>query len=195
MTTEHPERPAPLFLEPGASWLWVLAGPAAAGAMLWIQVSSGNGYQPLVPLTFLVVVSGFLAVQVHAARIHSSVELTPQTLRQGTETINVAEIVGVYPPPTTSVTSVSALASRAKPQKWQSARTLGELSGVPRGRTAIGLRLTGARNVQGWARNHRRLRAALATLVPEYTGSPDTAIAEDLGPEGPETTDGTGMSW
>ena len=39
-----------------------------------------------------------MALQVKAARIHTSVELTEQTLRQGTETIKVAEIVKVYPP-------------------------------------------------------------------------------------------------
>ncbi|OBJ69466.1 DUF3093 domain-containing protein [Mycobacterium sp. 1274756.6] len=156
--------PAPLFVEKGASWLWVLAGPAAAVAMLMIQVSSGNGYNPLVPVTFLIVVSAFLAVQVKAARIHTAVVLTEQTLRQGTETLPVADIVGVYPPAENSVRSGRKL------EKWQTARALGELSGVPRGRTGIGLRLTEQRNVQAWARNHRGLRAALVALKQEYTG-------------------------
>lgn len=54
---------------------------------------------------------------------------------------------------------------RATVEQWQSARTLGELAGVPRGRTGIGLRLTGGRTAQAWARNHRGLRAALTALV------------------------------
>jgi len=160
-----------LFYESGASWLWVLLGPLAAATMLWIQVSSGYGYQPLVPLTFLVVVTGMLAVQVKAARIHTRVELTADTLRQGTEMFPVADIVGLYPP----------APNRAKdPPKWTSARTLGELTGVPRGRTGIGLRLSHNRNAQAWARNHRGLRAALGTLAPPYTGPFDTSRPDDL---------------
>lgn len=165
--------PAPLFVEKGASWLWVLAGPAAAVAMLMIQVSSGNGYNPLVPVTFLIVVTGFLAIQVKAARIHTAVVLTEQTLQQGTDTLRLADIVGVYPPPENSVRS------RRKLEKWQTARALGELSGVPRGRTGIGLRLTEQRNVQAWARNHRGLRAALVALKQEYTGPSATPHSVD----------------
>ena len=36
---------------------------------------------------------------------------------------------------------------------------------MPRGRTGIGVELTGKRTAQAWARNHRALRAALTTLV------------------------------
>lgn len=145
-----------LFYEPGASWAWLLAGPAAGGAMLAIQISAGYGLQPLVPGLFLVLVSGFLAVQVKAARIHTSVELTPETLRQGAEITKLSEIVAVYPPATGS-----------EMQKWQSARALGELTGVPRGRTGIGLKLSGSRTAQAWARRHATLRAELTRLVEE----------------------------
>ena len=55
--------------------------------MLLIQLSSGYGWQPLLPGVFLVLVTGFLGLQVKAARIHTSVELTPEYLRQGAETI------------------------------------------------------------------------------------------------------------
>ncbi len=71
-----------LFYEQGASWLWLLAGPAAGVAMALIQLSAGYGIQLLVPGIFFVLVSGFLAVQVKAARIHTSVELTTHKLRQ-----------------------------------------------------------------------------------------------------------------
>lgn len=157
--------PVPLFHEAGASWYWVLAGPAAGIAMLAIEKTSGYGWQLLVPGIFFVLVTGFVAVQVKAARIHTSVELTEQTLRQGTETIRVADIVAVYPPPEHPAASGKELA------KWQSARAIGELVGVPRGRVGIGLRLTGGRVAQAWARRHRQLRAALTTLV-EQRGEP-----------------------
>jgi hypothetical protein len=111
-----------------------------------------------VPLIFLVLVTGFLAIQVKAARIHTSVELTREYLRQGAETIRIAEIVKIYPE-----------AEGREAPKWQSARALGELTGVPRGRTGIGVRLTSDRTAQAWARRHRELRAALTSLVEEST--------------------------
>lgn len=161
MTSTTDTEPKPLFYEPGASWWWVLTGPASAVAMMFINASQGYQQQLLVPLFFLVVVSGFIGLQVKAARIHSSVELTADTLRQGTETIKVAEIRKVYPEPENSVASGKEL------QKWQSARALGELVGVPRGRVGIGLKLTEGRTAQAWARRHRHLRAVLTPLVAE----------------------------
>jgi hypothetical protein len=145
-----------LFAEPGASWLWVLAGPAAGVAMALIQLSAGYGIQWMVPGLFLVLVSGFLAIQVKAARIHTSVELTTEKLRQGTEVTLTDEIVRIYPE-----------ASGSETPKWQYARALGELTGVPRGRTGIGVRLTNDRTAQAWARKHNQLRAALTNLVEE----------------------------
>lgn len=148
--------PPVLFYEQGASWWWLAAGPASAIAMGLIQASAGYGLQLLVPGVFLVLVSGFLAIQVKAARIHTSVELTTETLRQGTECIRTDEIVRIYPE-----------ASGAEAPKWQSARALGELTGVPRGRTGIGLKMTDDRTAQAWARKHQRLRQTLTQLVEE----------------------------
>ncbi|KUH81947.1 MULTISPECIES: hypothetical protein [unclassified Mycobacterium] len=154
--TDNQVRPQVLFHEQGASWWWVAAGPAAAIAMGLIQASAGYGFQVLMPGLFLVLVSGFLGIQVKAARIHTSVELTPETLRQGTERIRTDEIVRVYPEVTGSETP-----------KWQTARALGELTGVPRGRTGIGLKLTNDRTAQAWARKHQQLREALTQLIEE----------------------------
>ncbi len=145
-----------LFAEQGASWMWLLAGPAAGVTMALIQASAGYGVQWFIPTLFFVLVSAFLAIQIKAARIHTSVELTVDTLRQGTETISADEIVRIYP----------EAIGRETP-KWQSARTLGELTAVPRGRTGIGVRLTNDRTAQAWARKHKRLRAALVNLVEE----------------------------
>jgi hypothetical protein len=197
----EPER---LYFESGASWYWALAGPVSALAMIGIQLWSGMGVQWVVPVAFLVLVSGFVSLQVKAARIHTSVELTREWLRQGAQTIGVHEIVKVYPEPKNPSRShydgrllkknnaltnralrqsglgaadledsaaleerIAADTDRATVEKWQSSRALGELTGVPRGRTGIGIRLTGGRTAQAWARNHRALRAALTPLVEE----------------------------
>ncbi|MBX7454633.1 DUF3093 domain-containing protein [Mycolicibacterium sp. 3033] len=144
-----------LFSEQGASWLWVLAGPGAGVAMALIQMSAGY-FQWAIPVAFFVLVTFFLAIQVKAARIHTSVELTDDTLRQGTETTRTADIVRVYPE-----------ADGAETPQWQYARALGELTGVPRGRTGIGLRLAGDRTAQAWARKDKQLRAALTNLIEE----------------------------
>ena len=149
-------RPEVLFYEQGASWYWLLAGPAAAVAMALIQLSAGYGIQLLVPGIFFVLVTGFLAIQIKAARIHTSVELTPDHLRQGTERLGIDAIVRIYPEP-----------KGPDEPKWQSARALGELTGVPRGRTGIGLKLTNDRAAQAWARKHHVLRSALTHLVEE----------------------------
>lgn len=153
--TESTE-PNVLFYEQGASWWWVLTGPASAVAMLLIQMSAGLGFQWLVPLVFFGLVSTFVAIQVKAARIHTSVELTPTTLREGTERISIDDIVRIYPAPEGN-----------EEPKWMSARALGELTGVPKGRTGIGVKLTNDRTAQAWARKHQQLRAQLVHLVDE----------------------------
>ena len=163
----------PLFYEPGASWYWLLAGPAAAVSMILIEMSSHAGVGLTIPVIFLVMVSLFLGIQVKAARIHTTVELTEDALRQGTETILVREIVKVYPEAENSVESGLPLA------RWQTARTLGELNGIPRGRVGIGLRLTGGRTAQAWARRHRHLRDALTPLVQERVGPAPDLIDDD----------------
>lgn len=168
---EPPAEPAQLlFYEQGASWWWLLGGPVAAVALVIIQRSAGLGFQPLVPLFFLVLLTGVFTVQVKAARVHTSVELTAEALREGAETILVDEILEVYPEPQggqkrSSSIDVLRRSASAPTEPWQSARTLGELSGIPKGRVAIGLRLTKGRTAQAWARNHEGLRAALVELV------------------------------
>jgi hypothetical protein len=177
MTPAGDAEPKPLFHEPGASWLWVGAGPLAALSMILVQILSGQRMNLVIPGIFLVMVSLFVGLQVMAARIHTSVELTADALRQGTETIKVSEIVKVFPEPENSVVSGKDLAH------WQESRALGELIGVPKGRTGIGLAMTGGRSAQAWARRHRQLRAALTPLVQERVGTgfdiPDPSDLDD----------------
>lgn len=165
----QPSRQVLLF-ECGASWLWLLAGPAAALAMVVVQFRAGVGFQLTVPMMFFVLVTTFMALQVKAARVHTSVELTRTTLREGTELLEIKEIVSVFPEPREPVRNRGPISSwRVKPSEapepWQRARALGELSGVPRGRTGVGLELTGGRLVQAWARDADALRAELTRLV------------------------------
>jgi hypothetical protein len=154
--TESGLPPEVLFHEQGASWWWLSAGPAAGIAMELIQLSAGYGIQLLVPGIFFALVTGFLWIQVKAARIHTSVELTTDHLRQGTEKLPLDDIVRIYPEP-----------KGEEAPKWMSARALGELTGVPRGRTGIGLRLINDRTAQAWARKHRTLRSELTNLMEE----------------------------
>jgi hypothetical protein len=161
MSEEQLVSQEPLFYEQGASWYWLLAGPVSGITMLLIQLKGGAGIQLFVPMIFLVLVTGFLWLQVHAARIHTSVELTAESLRQGTEVIPVRTIVTVYPEAEHTAKSGELL------EKWQTSRALGELSGIPRGRKGVGIKLTGDRTAQAWARKHRQLREALTRLVEE----------------------------
>ncbi|MDD4866674.1 MAG: DUF3093 domain-containing protein [Mycobacterium sp.] len=154
-----------MFYEPGARWYWVAAGPLSAVSMILTELWSGAGVQLLTPVIFMVIVSAFVALQVKAARIHVSVELTKDALRQGTETILVREIVDVYPEPEHHEASGEEPAEERA--KWQSARALGHLVGIPRGRIGIGLELTGDRTARAWARRHRQLRDSLTPLVRE----------------------------
>ncbi|MBU3705239.1 MAG: DUF3093 domain-containing protein [Mycobacterium sp.] len=180
MTADPPAPDAPLFSEPGASLGWLLGGPIAAAAMIFVQVSSGAGFNPVVPLGLLVVLTFVFGLQVKAARMHTSVELTREYLRQGVETILLREIVSVYPEspdkpasgPLAGVSTLSLLRGRVaidpdEAKGWQSARSLGELNGVPKGRKGIGLKLTKGRTAQAWARNHEELRRLLIQLVEE----------------------------
>ncbi|MDR3661717.1 MAG: DUF3093 domain-containing protein [Mycobacterium sp.] len=146
-----------LFSEPGASWWWLVLGPFSGGSIAAMQLWSSHRLDPLVPVVFLVLVTGFLGLQIKAGRLHTSVELTHEYLRQGTESVRVESMIGLYPE-----------ASGSEAPLWQSCRALGELTGVPRGRTGIGLKLAGGRTAQAWARRHRTLRAQLEALgVPE----------------------------
>jgi len=175
MDDSEPQGAAPVYSEAGASWYWLLAGPVAGLAMTFVQFRAGMGFQPFVPALFLVLVSGMLALQIKAGRIHTSVELTDTSLREGTEVMPVDEIVAVYPEPENTVKAAGLMEkwqgrtlgvnATGPLEQWQTARTLGELSGVPRGRTPVGLRLTGGRFVQAWARHPDALRAELTRLV------------------------------
>ncbi len=175
MDEQRDEQEAPLFFESGASWYWVLAGPVAALIMIFVQYRAGLGFRAFVPMLFLVMVGGFMALQIKAARTHTSVELSAQTLREGTELVAVDQIVAVYPDPENTVQTAGlmdkwqgralGIRSTGPLEKWQTSRTLGEINGVPRGRTPVGIKLANGSFAQAWARDHEGLRAALTRLL------------------------------
>lgn len=191
-STDRPGGDVPvLFAEPGASLFWLLAGPAGGGVLAYMQISSGVGFQWSLPVVFGGVLTIFTTIVVLGARYHTTVELTPHTLRQGAQRLPTSEIVGIFPefsddddggPRQAWVNPVTARALRkagvdpsevndttpADPDAdvhWRDAPALGELTGVPRGRKGIGLRLADERIRQAWARNQHGLRAALVALL------------------------------
>ncbi|KJV04563.1 hypothetical protein HQO84_09790 [Rhodococcus fascians] len=150
-----------LFHEPGGRWRALLWGPAFCLVVLAVELASGPVIHWFALALFSLILVGLTYVQLRAARMHVSVELTTRQLRQGTETVDVAEITEIFPP-------AEYEDGEYEPKKWETARVLGELSGVPRKRHGIGLRLVGGGLVQAWAKDDDGLRAALETAKQEY---------------------------
>ena len=171
-----PDAPAPvaergetLFYEQGGS-KWVIAiGPVMLALTLALEIAGGGRIHWEVLLIFGVILIGFSIMQVVAAQRHVSMRLTDQTLRQGTEVIDLADIAEVLP-----------INNTDRPQDWESARALGELHAVPRRRTGIGVRLTDGRLAQAWARDADRLRTELTEA--------HLAVKLGLGPLGSSET-------
>lgn len=146
-----------LFSEPGGRWRSVLYGPAFCIVVLVAELFTGPVIHWIALVVAAILLSGFVAIQVVAARTHISVELTSSTLRQGVEEVSISEIDAVLAPPDPDVYEM---------QKWETARALGDLSNVPRRRKAIGLRLRGGGLVRAWAKDSEELRRQLLRLVP-----------------------------
>ncbi|WP_420880997.1 hypothetical protein [Rhodococcus sp. (in: high G+C Gram-positive bacteria)] len=152
---------APLFLEEGARWRTVAYGPIFCVVALVIELVTGPVVHWFALTLFAAILAGIVSVQVAAARRHVSVLLTDSVLRQGAEEVPLDEIDEVLP---------EADPYADEPQPWESARTLGELSGVPRRRTGIGLRLRDGSLAQAWARDDEGLRDALTAAVADAKG-------------------------
>ncbi|WP_280299380.1 hypothetical protein [Nocardia abscessus] len=145
-----------LFTEPGARWRAVAYGPILCLAVLALELVTGGAMHWFALLFCAALIAGFVALQVVAGKRHVSVELTPETLRSGTESLPLSSIVDVLP---------ERDEDSWDDEEWESARALGELTGVPRRRTGIGLRLADGSLVQAWAKDHRALRAALTEAL------------------------------
>ncbi|MEU6832809.1 hypothetical protein ABZ894_29545 [Nocardia beijingensis] len=147
---------AVLFTEPGARWRAVAYGPILCLAILALELVTGGAVHWFALLFCAALIAGFVALQVVAGKRHVSVELTTETLRCGTESLPLSSIAEVLP---------ERDEDSWDDEEWESARALGELTGVPRRRTGIGLRLADGSLVQAWARDHKGLRTALTEVV------------------------------
>ncbi|MET9287454.1 hypothetical protein [Nocardia beijingensis] len=147
---------AVLFTEPGARWRAVAYGPILCLAILALELVTGGAAHWFALLFCAALIAGFVALQVVAGKRHVSVELTTETLRSGTESLPLSSIAEVLP---------ERDEDSWDDEEWESARALGELTGVPRRRTGIGLRLADGSLVQAWARDHKGLRGALTEVV------------------------------
>lgn len=161
MNDAHPAVTAPsdpvLFSEPGGRWRTVAYGPLLCLIVLILELVIGRGAIHWFGLAFCAaLLAGFVALQVVAGRRHVSVELTESSLRQGTETVALDSIARIFPEHDDESWD---------DDPWQSARALGELTGVPRRRTGIGLKMRGGGMVQAWARDHKELRAQLTAAL------------------------------
>ncbi|MGY1932727.1 hypothetical protein ACW9HL_29965 [Nocardia gipuzkoensis] len=125
-------------------------------AVLALELVTGGALHWFALLFCAALIAGFVALQVMAGKRHVSVELTPETLRSGTESLPLSSIADVLP---------ERNEDSWDDEEWESARALGELTGVPRRRTGIGLRLADGSLVQAWAKDHRALRTALTEAL------------------------------
>ncbi|MEV5836435.1 hypothetical protein [Nocardia sp. NPDC052112] len=159
-----------LFAELGARWRAVAYGPLLCLLVLILELVTAAQVHWFALIFCAALIAGFVVLQVIAGQRHVSVELTPVALREGTETLPLASIDAVLP---------ERDEDSRDDEDWESARSLGELSGVPRRRAGIGLRLVGGELVQAWAKDHRGLRAALTAALGETDKVTRTEETED----------------
>ncbi|MFI6046045.1 hypothetical protein ACIA8C_30765 [Nocardia sp. NPDC051321] len=159
-----------LFAEPGARWRTVAYGPILCVIILVIELATGSSVHWFALVFCGSLIAMFVVLQVIAGQRHVSVELSESALRDGTETLPLSSIEAVLP---------ERDEDSWDDEDWEEARALGELSGVPRRRTGIGLRLADGSLVQAWAKDHRTLRTALTAAIgrapaPADDPAPDT---------------------
>ncbi len=145
--------PEVLFYESGGSWWVVAIGPVLVGAVVAMELFGPDHHVHWgLWSIFFVILTGFSVLQVYAARQHTSVELTDTTLRQGTRTIDLNSIEKIYPEN-----------HSPEAQDWESAPALGDLSGVPRRRKGVGVKLDNGKMAQAWARDVEHFRSELTS--------------------------------
>lgn len=145
-----------LFAEPGARWRAVAYGPLICALLLVAELAAGVTPHWFALVFCAVLITAFAVLQIYAARTHVSVEVAGGVLRNGTET--------------TPIRSIAAVLPADSDEPWEDGRALGELTGVPRRRTAVGLRRTDGELVRTWAKDHRALRAALTEAIARFDG-------------------------
>ncbi|MEV6428571.1 hypothetical protein [Nocardia sp. NPDC051463] len=172
-----------LFAEPGARWRSVSYGPGLCLIILFLEVVTASAVHWFALIFCAALIAGFVVLQVIAGRRHVSVELTDSILREGAETLPLSGIAAVLP---------ERDENSWDDEDWESARALGELSGVPRRRGGIGLRLVDGSFVQAWAKDHPGLRAALTEALDRQRGTAgiDSTVGTTDSVDDPDGTDG-----
>ena len=148
-----------LYSEPGANWRVLLLAPAFAAVGLLSDMLTGGGMRWFVWVLAAMILGAIGSWMVHAARQHTCVSLTDDVLTQGQDELPTRDIVKVFPPAPRGRTRDDP------PEHWETARALGEISRVPRGRRAVGIQLRRGNLAQAWAKDDDALRAALQAIV------------------------------
>jgi hypothetical protein len=136
-----------LYAEQGASWWPLLWGPVFAVLGVGVELLTG----PVSVLFWSLVAFGLLiptALWVQGRQRLYSVRLTPAALREGRETLRMADIA-----------AVEGVEPRA------GATVLGGGWDIPKGTTGVPIRMADGTVVLGWARDADALRAALHRLL------------------------------
>lgn len=150
-----------LYAEPGARWRVLLLAPALAVVGLLSDALTGNGMRWFVWVLAAAILGAIGSWMVYAARQHTSVFLTKDLLMQGQDELPTRDIVRVFP------AVPRKRPSDEPPEHWESARALGEISRVPRGRRGVGVQLRRGNLAQAWAKDDAALRVALSEILDE----------------------------
>lgn len=137
-----------LYAEAGASWWPLVWGPVFAVIGFGVEALTG----PTSATVWLLVGIGLVAASalwVQGRRRVYAVRLTPSALRQGQEVLRLSD-----------AEAVDGVERRA------GAKVLGGGYDIPRGTTAVPIRLADGSVVLGWARDGEALRQALHRVLP-----------------------------
>jgi hypothetical protein len=152
-----------LYSEPGAPWWPVAIGPVLALAGYLAESTAPGGADPSVWLTLGVVVGGVIALIVQARRRFLRVVVTPRTLRQGGQLLDLDELVGLRPDDGSGAYGI---------------RVLGDHPAVPRRYEHAVLVLRDGLLRVAWARDGAALRRALTSVLAARTHSSDSEQAD-----------------
>jgi len=150
--------PEVLFAEAGGRWRSVVWGPLLCLLGVVLELSLRIPVHWFTWVVAALLLAGITALQVLGARKYGVVRLTALTLRQGTEELPVADIVGMFDEPGERAWDDDTF-------DWEAAPALGESVSVPRRHTGIGLELSDGRLTQAWAHDDAALRAALEQVL------------------------------
>lgn len=163
-----------LYAEDGWSWAWIFSAPLFCLFAAVFELVSGAPVHWIMFTVFGIASAACHGVMIAATRVHGRVRVTATAYTQGTEELDIENIAEVRPLPGEGIPEAS----------WETARTLGELSEIPRRRQSVGLLLDNGGEVRAWTRDPAALHAALVTAVGERDRSaPDPEAETEPEPE------------